>query len=141
MGALSTTGTPTFRAGFAYGITSAGGLLSTGVEIAGNALTATATGAAAWPVIMWYLGLLTAEGTTGVLYGHGFIMVGGSLTTFASPGVVPMPVTAAARQITIDATAKKTWHTFAEFGTSAAGNQIQIDVFDVTVKNQGKPAQ
>src|SRR5688572_10495172 len=43
--ALSTTGTPTFRAGFAYGITSAGAALSTGVELAGNALTATATGA------------------------------------------------------------------------------------------------
>src|SRR5215216_1868370 len=66
--ALSTTATPTFRAGFAYGITSAGGLLSTGVEIAGNALTTTTTTGAAWPVILWYMGEVTSEGATGVLY-------------------------------------------------------------------------
>lgn len=138
--ALSTTGTPTFRAGFGYGVT-AGGALSTGVELAGNALTATATGAAAWPVVLWYMGKVTAEGTSGVIYGSGYIMVGGSLTTFASPGIVPMPVTAAARSATIDTTAKKTWTVFAEFGTNNAANQIQIDAFDVTIKNQGKPAQ
>src|SRR3954469_14811273 len=42
-----TTGN-TFRLGFAYGITSAGGLLSTGVELCGNALTAVGTSPAAW---------------------------------------------------------------------------------------------
>jgi len=139
--ALSTTGTPTFRAGFAYGITSAGGALSTGVELAGNALTATATGAAAWPVILYYLGRVTAVGSSGQLTGRGFIAVGGSLTTFANPGIVPIPVTDAASRVTIDTTAKKTWHVFAEFGTSSASNQIQCDVFDVTIKNQGKPGQ
>lgn len=139
--ALSTTGTPTFRAGFAYGITSAGGLLSTGVELAGNALTATATGAAAWPVILYYLGRVTAVGTSGQLTGRGYIMVGGSLTTFASPGIVPIPVTDAASRITIDTTAKKTWTVFAEFGTNNAANQIQVDVFDVSIKNQGKAGQ
>jgi hypothetical protein len=138
--ALSTTGTPTFRAGFGYGLTSAGSALSTGVELCGNALTATATGAAAWPVILHYLGEVTAEGTSGVIYGQGYIMVGGSLTAFGTPGIVPMPVTAAARSATIDTTARKSWHVFAEFGTSNAANQIQCDVFDVTIKNQGKTA-
>ncbi len=139
--ALSTTGTPTFRAGFAYGITSAGGLLSTGVELAGNALTATTTTGAAWPVILWYIGKVTAVGSTGVLYGQGTIAVGSSLTAFGTPGYVPMPVTAAARSATIDTTAKKTWHVFAEFGTSNAANQIQVDVFNVMILNQGKPGQ
>jgi hypothetical protein len=141
VGALSTTGTPTFRAGFGYGLTNATAALSTGVELAGNALTATATGAAAWPVVLWYLGEVTTEGSSGVIYGSGYIMVGGSLTAFGTPGLVPMPVTAAARSATIDTTAKKSWHVFAEFGTSNAANQIQIDVFDVTIKNQGVPAR
>jgi hypothetical protein len=136
--ALSTTGTPTFRCGFAYGITSAGGLLSTGVEIAGSDLVATGSGAAAWGIELNYLGLVTAEGASGVLYGSGHIVLSSSLTAAA---VKPIPVTAAARSTTIDTTAKKTWHVFAEFGTSNAANQIQVDVFDVTIRNQGKPAQ
>jgi hypothetical protein len=141
VGALSTTGTPTFRAGFAYGINTAGAALSTGVELAGNALTATTTTGAAWPVILWYLGRVTAVGSAGVLYGQGTIAVGSSLTAFGTPGYVPMPVTAAARSATINTTTKNTWTVFAEFGTSNAANQIQIDVFNVTVINQGKPGQ
>jgi hypothetical protein len=136
--ALSTTGTPTFRCGFAYGITSAGGLLSTGVELAGSALTATGSGAAAWPVKLWYLGKVTAVGTAGVIYGQGIQSLGSSLTAI---GDTAIPVTAGARSATIDTTAKKTWHVFAEFGTSNAANQIQVDVFDVTIRNQGKPGQ
>jgi hypothetical protein len=86
------------------------------------------------------MGEVTTEGTSGVIYGHGYIMVGNALTTFGTPGIVPMPVTAAARSVTIDTFTRKSWHVFAEFGTSNAANQIQVDVFDVTVKNQGKPS-
>jgi hypothetical protein len=138
VGEFSTTGTPTMRLGFAYGITAAGGLLSTGVELAGSALTATGTTAAAWPWHINYFGIVTAEGATGVIYGSGIQDLGSSLIAI---GATAIPVTAAARQVTFDTTAKKTWHVFAEFGTSSASNQVRVDYFNVKVENQGKPAQ
>lgn len=138
VGQVSCTGTPTFRCGFAYGITSAGGLLSTGVELAGSALAALPSGAAAFPWRMYYLGLITAVGASGSIRGHGTLFLPTSLTA-CTP--VPIPTTEAARADTIDTTAKKTWHVFAEFGTSNALNEVRVDVFDVTIRNQGKPGQ
>jgi hypothetical protein len=138
VGEYSTTGTPTMRLGFAYGITSAGGLLSTGVALAGSDLVATVSGAAAFGWKMHYLGLVTADGAAGTLYGHGTIELSSTLILASAK---PIPVTAAARQSTIDTTVKKTWHVFAEFGTSAAGNQVIVDALSVTIRNQGKPAQ
>jgi hypothetical protein len=137
VGEFSTTGTPTLRLGFAYGITSAGGLLSTGVELCGSALTATGSGAAAWGWHINYFGLITAEGASGICYGSGWQDLASSLT---AGGTTPIPVTAAARSATIDTTAKKTWHVFAEFGTSNAANQVRVDVFNVKIENQGKQA-
>jgi len=64
--------------------------------------------------------------------------VGSSLTTFGTPGYVPMPVTAAARSVTIDTFSRKSWSVFAEFGTSSVSNQIQCDVFSAEILNQGK---
>jgi hypothetical protein len=55
----------TFRLGFAYGITTAGGLLSTGVELCGTALTAVGTTPTAWPWHMHYSGIVTSVSTTG----------------------------------------------------------------------------
>lgn len=126
----------TFRLGFAYGITSAGGLLSTGVEICGNALTAMGTTPTAWPWHMHWSGVVTADGATGVIYGSGIIDLGSSLLAM-NPGI-SMPIAAASRSRTIDTTVKKTWHVFAEFGTSAAGNQVICDLFTPTIVNQGK---
>src|SRR6266508_1167887 len=73
-GEYSTTGTPTMRLGFAYGITSAGGLLSTGVELAGSDLVATGT-ATAWGWHLNYFGVVTSVDTPGTatIYGSGFI--------------------------------------------------------------------
>lgn len=134
-GEFSTTGTPTFRLGFAYGITSPGGLLSTGVELAGSALTATGSGAAAWPFHLHYRGLITAIGASGVIYGHGILDLGTSLTAITSTAI---PVTAAARSKTISTTVQAPFSVFAEFGTSAAGNQVIVDVFTAKINNQGK---
>lgn len=135
VGEISTTGTPTFRVGFAYGITSIGGLLSTGVELAASDLVATGSGAASWSWHINYFGIVTQPGATGVIYGHGFIDLSSSLTAAATK---PIPVTAAARSKTIDTTAMKTWHVFAEWGTSSASNSITVDYFSVKIENQGK---
>lgn len=134
-GEYSSTGTPTFRLGFAYGITSAGGLLSTGIELCGTALTATASGAAAFPWHLHYGGVITTVGASGVIYGSGILDLGSSLTAI---GAFAMPVTAAARSKTIDTTVQKAFSVFAEWGTSAAGNQVIVDKFTAHILNQGK---
>jgi hypothetical protein len=122
--------------GFAYGITSAGGLLSTGITIAANALTAVGTSPAAWPWHMHWSGVVTTTGSAGVIYGQGILDLGSSLTAIT---VVPIPITAAARSVTgFDTTVQKNWSVFAQWGTSAAGNQIIVDVFTAKVLNQGK---
>lgn len=136
-GEFSTTATPTFRLGFAYGITSAGGLLSTGVELAGSALTATGSGAAAWPFHLHYRGLITAVGASGAIYGHGILDLGTSLTALTATSI---PVTAAARAKTINTTIQSAFSVFAEWGTSAAGNSVTVDVFTAKINNQGKTA-
>lgn len=136
-GEFSTTGTPTFRLGFAYGITSAGGLLSTGVELCGTALTATGSGAAAWMWHMHYGGIITATDTSGAIYGSGILDLASSLTAVSA---FAMPVTAAARNKTIDTTVKKNLSVFAEWGTSSASNQVIVDKFTAKITNQGKTA-
>jgi hypothetical protein len=130
-----TTGN-TLQLGFAYGITSAGGLLSTGVTIAANALTAVGTSPAAWPWHMHWSGIVTAVGTSGVIYGSGILDLGASLT--AMNAGINIPITAAARSVTIDTTVSKAWSVFGQWGTSAAGNIIIVDVFTAKVVNQGK---
>jgi hypothetical protein len=135
VGEYSTSGTPTFQLGFAYGITSLGGLLSTGTTIAASGLTATTTGAAAWQWWMRYIGIITTVGAAGVLYGSGWLMLGTSLTA-GTP--TPIPITAAARSITFNTTTQQTFSVFAQWGTSSVSNQVICDVFTPEVKNQGK---
>ena len=131
-GEFSTTGTPTLQIGAIYGATaSAAG----GVALAQSAAITTGSGAAAWP---WYYsawGIVTAVGTSGVLYVHGTLILGTSLTAVS---VSPCPVTAAARSNTIDTTLAKSWGLGATWGTSSASNSITVDVFNVQILNQGK---
>lgn len=140
-GEFSTTGTPTLQLGFAYGITSVGGLLSTGVTIAASELKATTTTAAAWPWHMHYCGIITAVGTSGVLYGHGILDLGTSLLAVSSNGAAsggPLPITAAARSITFNTTVQQSLSVFAQFGTSNVANQVICDIFNAKIINQGK---
>lgn len=134
VGEFSTTGVPTMRLGFAYGMT-AGGLLSTGVALAASDLVATGSGAAAWAWHLNYWGIVTAVGATGAIYGSGTLDLASSLIAMATK---PIPITAAARSAAIDTTAMKTWGVFAEFGTSSVSNQVIVDCFIAKIENQGK---
>jgi hypothetical protein len=136
-GEYSTTGTPTFRLGFAYGITTAGGLLSTGVELCGTALAATVTTAASWMWHLHYGGIITATGATGAIYGSGILDLATSLTVTSA---LAMPVTAAARAKTINTTVQAPFSVFAEWGTSSVSNSVTVDIFNAQVVNQGKTA-
>jgi hypothetical protein len=130
-----TTGN-TMQLGFAYGITTPGGLLSTGITIAAGALTAVGTSPAAWPWHMHWCGVVTTTGTAGVIYGQGQLDLGSSLTAYTTSVI---PQTAAARSVTgFDTTVTKAWSVFGQWGTSAAGNIIIVDVFTAKVLNQGK---
>jgi len=143
IGEYSTTGTPTFQLGFAYGITSLGGLLSTGFIIAASELKATTTTAAAWPWWMRYLGVITAVGAAGTLYGSGWLVMGTSLTAGGIAGAAsggPLPITAAARSIAFNSTVQQSLSVVAQWGTSSASNQVICDVFNAEIKNQGKTA-
>lgn len=131
-GEFSTTGTPTLQIGAIYGATAGA---AGGVAIAQSAQITTGSGAAAW---MWHYrfqGIITAVGSSGILYGAGVLDLGTSLTAMASS---PCPVTAAARSATIDTTLAKAWGLGATWGTSSASNSITVDAFNVMLLNQGK---
>lgn len=131
-GEFSTTGTPTLQVGAIYGATAGA---AGGVAVAQSAQITTGSGAAAWPWHYKYGGIVTAVGSSGVLYGSAVFDLGTSLTAIAAS---PAPVTAAARSATIDTTVAKLWGIGATWGTSSASNSITVDVFTVQILNQGK---
>ena len=130
-GEFSTTGTPTLQIGGIYGATP---LAAGGVAFAQSAVITTGSGAAAWPWHWNCWGIITTVGTSGVLYIHGILDLGTSLTALSSS---PCPVTAAARSVTIDTTVAKLWGLGAAFGTSSASNSITVDGFRVEIMTQG----
>jgi hypothetical protein len=111
------------------------GRLRAGVAIGQSGAITTGTTPTAWPWHIKYVGLVTAIGTSGVLYGQGVLDLGTSLTAFAASAA---PVTAAARSATIDTTVSKLWGVGAAWGASAAGNTITVDSFTAKIVNQGK---
>ena len=135
-GEYSSVSTPTMQLGFAYGITSVGGLLSTGITIAASGLTANVGTPVAWPWHMHYGGIITTVGVSGVLYGSGILDLGASLT--AMNAGVNIPQTAAARSITFNTTVQQSLSVFAQWGVSSASNIIIVDVFTAKITNQGK---
>lgn len=131
-GEFSTTGTPTLQIGAIYNATAAA---AGGTALAQSAAITTATGAAAFPWHYHACGVVTATGTSGVLYMHGILDLGTSLTAFASSAA---PVTAAARSVAVDTTISARWGIGAAWGTSSASNSITVDMANFTVLNQGK---
>jgi hypothetical protein len=124
----------TLQLGFVYGV-AAGAVASGGVTLAASSAITTGTTPTAWPWHMRWAGKVTAIGTTGVIYGSGILDLGTSLTVFSASAI---PVTAAARSVTIDTTVQKTFGVMAAWGTSGAGNTLTVDVFNAKVVNQGK---
>jgi hypothetical protein len=133
-GEFSTTATPTLQLMFLYGVASAA-VASGGVTLAASGAITTATGAASFPWHAKYVGIVTAVGTTGAIYGQGILDLGTSLTAFASSA---MPVTAAGRSVAIDTTIAKTFGVGAAYGTSSVSNAVVVDLFTAKVINQGK---
>lgn len=131
-GEFSTTGTPTLSIGAIYGATAGA---AGGTALAQSAAITTGSGAAAWPWHYNISGIITAAGTSGVLYCQGILDLGTSLTAVTSQWC---PTTAAGRSVTIDTTVAKSWGLGAAWGTSSASNQIIVDTFTVHILNQGK---
>lgn len=133
-GEFSTTGTPTLQLMFLYGV-AAGAVASGGVTLAASGVITTVTTAASFPWHMKWVGTVTAVGTSGSIYGQGILDLGTSLIAFAASS---LPVTAAARAVTIDTTTAKTLGVGAAWGTSSVSNSITVDLFTAKVVNQNK---
>lgn len=128
-GEFSTTGTPSLSIGVWYGIVTANWASS---------VTATGSGAAAWPWHLRWNGIVTAvSATVGTIYGHGLLDISNTGLDNYIPRAVP--ITAAARSLaTLDTTTAKTWGVGAAWGTSSASNSITCDILNVQLLNQGK---
>lgn len=122
-GQLSTTGTPTLLLG-AY----LGGVA--GVALGATAAITTASGAAAFPWIMEYRGVVRALGSAGSINGQGWVALGTSLTVGS---VNMLPATAAARTVTIDTTTAKSITIGAQWGTASASNTLTVNDISVTL--------
>lgn len=123
----------TLQLGFIFNATAGA---AGGTTIAASGVITTGTSPAAWPFHIKWGGLITAIGASGVIYGSGVLDLGTSLTAFSASA---LPVTAAARSVTIDTTvARPLWGIGAAWGASAAGNTITVDRFDLNFPNQGK---
>lgn len=130
-GEFSTTATPTLQFGIIYNATAGA---AGGTTLAASGTITTGSGAAAWPWHLNWHGLVTAVGASGVIYGQGILDLGTSLIAFAPSS---MPITAAARSVTIDTTIKALWGVGAAFNASSASNQVRVDVLNVKFLNQG----
>lgn len=122
-GQFSNTATPTLLLGFYYGGVA-------GVALAASSAITTTTGATAWPWMMHYRGVVRTAGATGSIVGQGWLMLGTSLTAVALSAI---PVTAAARTVTIDTTTAKTLTVGAQWGTSSGSNTLSCN--DISVKS------
>ena len=122
MGEFSTTGTPTLQLGLYYG--------TTATALAANAATTTGSGAASWPWRMEYDGVVRSVGTSGTINGQGVLFFGTSLTAWT---VSPIPLTLAARTVTIDTTTAKEIQVGAAWGTSSASNIVKVNDLSVTL--------
>jgi hypothetical protein len=125
-GEFKTTSTPTLAIGVYYGAVA---------QVWNSGTITTGTGAASWPWHLRWGGIVTSVGSSGVIYGHGLLDLGTSLTAFA---VSAIPTTAAARSVTVDTTNPKSWGIAATWGTSSVSNEITVDILNVHILNQGK---
>jgi hypothetical protein len=121
-GQFSNTGTPTLLLGIYYGAVA-------GAALAASSAVTTTTGAAAWPWMLEYRGVVRSIGTAGSINGQGRLYLGTALTAFTTR---PIPETLAARTVTIDTTTAKSITVGAQWGTSNASNTLTCN--DISVK-------
>lgn len=119
-GNFSTTGTPNINLGFWIGTRA----LSMTIDLALSGTIATGSGAALWPWIMEWEGLVTAVGSAGSLIGQGKLWLGTSLTAFS---VTPIPVTNALRTVAIATDIERAIGVSGTWSASSASNQITVD--------------
>lgn len=124
-GNWSSTGTPTFQWGFYYGGVA-------GVALAAGPAATTASGAASNPWMMEYWGRVRTLGTSGSIVGQGIQRNPTSLTAWS---IIPVPVTAAARTVTIDTTTAKTITVGAACSASSGSNIFVVDNLMVEILN------
>jgi hypothetical protein len=107
-----------------------------GTTLAANTAAAFGTTPVAWPWHLRYEGLITAIGSAGTIDGMGLVDVSSSLVAMTSTA---MPVTAAARIVTIDTTlARPLWGIGAALGVSSGSNIVTCYGYNVEIMNQGK---
>jgi len=129
-GYFSTTGTPTIQFGFWIGTRA----LAASSDLALSSAITTGSGAAAWPWIMEWEGIVTAaESTAGSLTGMGYLLLGTSLTAFAA--AVPIPTTDALRTVAFDPTIERAIGVNAAFSANSASNIVKVHSLTVTPQN------
>jgi len=127
-GEFSTTGTPTLALGFYIGTQAAA---ITTVLAESGAIT-TGSAAASWPWLLHWEGVVTQDGPTGSVTGHGTLQLGTSLTALA---VSAIPTTLAARTVAIDTTIARAIGVCATWGTASASNAVKVYKHRVTINN------
>jgi hypothetical protein len=128
-GEYSTTGTPTLIWGLWFGTRA---LAITG-DIALSSVITTPSGAAAFPWMMEWEGIVTTVGTAGALLGQGTLVQGITLTTTST---FPIPITAALRTVSsFDTTIERAVGVSATWGTSSLSNSITVYGLSVLVLN------
>lgn len=130
VGEFSTTVTPTLQLGLFVATRAAG----TPTDIALSSAITTGSGAAAWPWIMEWDGFVNSDpGTAATWLGHGHLLLGTALTTFAAP--VPIPITSALRTVTVDTTVERAIGVNAAFSASSVSNQVIVHDLRVVILN------
>jgi hypothetical protein len=128
-GEFSTTGTPTLQIGFIYGATAGA---AGGTTLAASSAITTGSAAAAWPFHVKWRGIVTAVGSSGTVVGSGVLDLGTALTTQST---TPLPITQAARTVTINTTTTNLLGVGAAWGTSSASNTVKVLNFSALLLN------
>lgn len=121
-GEFSTTGTPTLLMGVYFGGVA-------GVALGATAAITTASGAASFPWVLDYRGVVRSIGSAGSINGMGRFYLGTSLVVGSTN---MLPATAAARTVAVDTTSAKAITIGAQWGTASASNTLTVN--DISVK-------
>lgn len=124
-GNWSSTLTPTYTWGFYYGGVA-------GIALAIGPAATTASGAASNPWMMDWWGRVRTVGSSGSIVGQGMQCNPTSLTAWS---IIPVPVTAALRTVTIDTTTAKAITVGAACSASSASNIFVVNSLLVEVTN------